>query len=120
MEYQNPVLAQDFPDPSSPVLGIDGWYYSFATNADQKNIQVLTHLAIPPTSSQFRAFGFLNLTLLLHLRVPHAPCAPGNLTARRHMSRHSAQVARAAAARLSPVPSILTGMHQHKHTESVF
>ena len=43
MEYQNPVLAQDFPDPSSPVLGVDGWYYSFATNADKKNIQVLAH-----------------------------------------------------------------------------
>lgn len=48
MEYQNPVLAQDFPDPSSPVLGVDGWYYSFATNADKKNIQVLLPSIYPP------------------------------------------------------------------------
>ena len=40
VEYENTVLAMDFPDPSSPVLGTDGYYYSFATNADDKNIQV--------------------------------------------------------------------------------
>lgn len=49
VEYQNPVLALDFPDPSSPVLGVDGWYYSFATNADKKNIQVLSPPICPPT-----------------------------------------------------------------------
>lgn len=44
IQYSNPVLAVDFPDPSSPVDGGDGFYYIFATNGGtpNRNVQVKT------------------------------------------------------------------------------
>ena len=34
----NPVIDQDFPDPD--VLEVDGTYYAYATNGQNRNVQV--------------------------------------------------------------------------------
>jgi arabinan endo-1,5-alpha-L-arabinosidase len=36
----NPVIGRDFPDPD--VLEVDGTYYAYATNANNRNVQVAT------------------------------------------------------------------------------
>ncbi|KAK9861302.1 hypothetical protein WJX84_001471 [Apatococcus fuscideae] len=38
--FSNPVIAHDFADPSSPILGDDNYLYVFATNSFGRNIQV--------------------------------------------------------------------------------